>query len=111
MALELEGSTNNVVSRQGIPAHLWPALLPIVRKVFWWGQPEQWLGDGLRFAAQVMTYGDWDDVRTTVRLLGRDAFARVLSHPPPGVFDQKSWTFWHVYYGRPVPPMPVRILG
>jgi hypothetical protein len=85
-------------------------LLPVVKRVFWWGTPEEWLEAPLRFFAQVMTYGDFDDVRTTLVLLGKDAFAHVLDNPPPGVFDVKSWTFWHLYYQRAVPPMPVRKL-
>src|SRR6266403_1305976 len=83
-------------------------LLPIARKLFWWGSPEEWLEEPLRFLAQVMTYGDWDDVRHTLSVLGKDAFVQVLDQPPPGVFDLKSWTFWHLYHNRAVPPMPVR---
>ena len=87
-----------------------PALLSIARKVFWWGEAEEWLDDALRFVAQVMVYGDLEDVRTTLDLLGKQAFLDVLQRPPPGVFDQKSWTFWHLYYRQPVPPMPIRQL-
>ena len=91
------------------PAHR-SSLLSIAKRVFWWGKPEEWLEDSVRFAAQVMTYGEWEDVRTTLNLLGKNAFLDVLENPPPGVFDQKSWIFWHVYYHRAVPPLPVRRL-
>ena len=80
-------------------------------KVFWWGKPEEALEDQNRFVAQVMTWGDWGDVKTTLRVLGESAFEAVLDNPPPGVFDKKSWNYWHVYFGRtPVPALPQRQL-
>ena len=85
-------------------------LLTVARKVFWWGEPEQWLEDEVRFLAQVMTYGDWEAVRAAMKALGQAAFHRVLQNPPPGVFDKKSWTFWHEYLHLPVPPLPGRKL-
>jgi hypothetical protein len=51
-----------------IPPHLRNELLPVARKVFWWGEPNEWLDDVVRFAAQVMTYGDLEDICTTLRL-------------------------------------------
>jgi len=97
-------------SRDVVPSPFRPQLLSVAKRVFWWGQPEDWLEDPIRFVAQVMTYGDWDDVRTTLSVLGEKAFLRVLENPPPGVFDVKSWTFWHTYYYQAVPAMPVRKL-
>jgi hypothetical protein len=93
-----------------VPLTVRARLLPIAQRVFWWGKPEEWIEDTLRFVAQVMAYGDWEDVRTTLNLLGKEVFLDVLNNPPPGVFDQKSWTFWHLYYHQPVPPMPIRKL-
>ena len=85
-------------------------LLTVARKVFWWGEPEQWLEDEVRFLAQVMTYGDWEDVQAAMKAFGQAAFHRVLQNPPPGVFDKKSWTFWHEYFHLPIPPLPGRKL-
>ncbi len=79
-------------------------------RVFWWGKPEEWLEDQIRFAAQVMTFGDWDDTMQVLKLLGDPLFQRVLRDPPPGVFDIKSWTYWHCRYHMPVPPLPARKL-
>lgn len=98
------------LSTKGVPPHLRPALAPVAKRVFWWGDSEEWLDDGIRFIAQVMTFGDWDDVALTLRLLGDSAFQQVLQDPPPGVFDIKSWTFWHCHYNKPIPPLPVRRL-
>jgi hypothetical protein len=93
-----------------VPGHLREQLFPVARRVFWWGRPEEWLDDTIRFVAQVMTYGRWDDVRITLQLLGDEVFCQTLSNAPPGVFDIKSWTFWHHRYHREVPPLPRRKL-
>ena len=97
-------------TRQPVPESARELLLPVAQRVFWWGQAEQWLDDAGRFAAQVMTYGDWDDTSLTLRLLGDAVFQAVLKDPPPGVFDAKSWTYWHCHYGLDVPPLPARKL-
>jgi len=93
-----------------VPQHLRAQLLPLARKVFWWGTPEEWLDDTVRFTAQVMTFGDLNDLRITLELLGDSAFRAVLANPPPGVFDIKSWNFWHLRYQLEVPPLPTRKL-
>jgi len=94
-----------------LPVELISELVPVARKVFWYGTPEEALQDIGRFVAQVMTYGDWQDVRTTMRLLGSEQFEAVLDNPPPGVFDRKSWSYWHAHFGRsPAPDLPERRL-
>lgn len=103
------------MQRQGtdelFPEPLAPELLPIARKVFWWGDPGGWVADQRRFLAQVMTYGDWDTVQTTLRMVGRNAFRRVLEKAPAGVFDIRSWTYWHLVFAvTPVPSLPMREL-
>jgi hypothetical protein len=95
---------------KGAPDHLRSALAPIAKRVFWWGTPEEWLDDAIRFTAQVMTFGDLDDIALTMKFLGDSAFRQVLQNPPPGVFDIKSWAFWHHHYHLPVPPLPKRKL-
>ena len=95
---------------KGVPDHLRAALAPVAQRVFWWGNPEEWLDDAIRFTAQVMTFGDWDDIALTLKLLGDSVFQQVLQNPPAGVFDIKSWTFWHCRYNLVVPPLPTRQL-
>ena len=101
---------NACCSIRAVPPHVRQELIPVAKKVFWWGKPEEWLDDAVRFTAQVMTFGDWNDVRITLKLLGDALFRQVLSNPPPGVFDIKSWTFWHLHYQLEVPPLPTRKL-
>jgi hypothetical protein len=51
------------------------------------------------------------DFELAKRQWGLDAFRRVLATPPPGVFDPRSWNYWHVVFGiAPIPPLPVRKL-
>ncbi len=78
--------------------------------MFWWGNPDEWLDDATRFAAQVMAVGDWDDTTLLARMLGESLFQQVLADPPPGVFDAKSWTYWHARYHLDVPRLPARRL-
>jgi hypothetical protein len=99
-----------LVKQAGLSPAARAALLPVVPRVFWWGDPQVWLNDARRFAAQVMTCGDWDDAALTLELLGDSWFKLALQNPPPGVFDIKSWTYWHHRYHLKVPPLPVRKL-
>lgn len=96
--------------RVGVPDHARAQLLPIAKRVFWWGNPDEWLDDALRFAAQVMALGDWGDTTLTLKLLGDSVFRQVLNTPPAGVFDIKSCTYWHCHYHLAVPPLPIRKL-
>jgi len=104
---KLEGNTKRI----SVPEGAKPLLLPIAKRVFWWGNREEWLDDAIRFAAQVMTFGDWDDTVTLWRVLGDEFLKQVLHAPPPGVFDLKSWTYWHRHYQLAVPPLPERRIG
>ena len=88
-----------------------PELRGVAERLFWWKPPEEAVADPRRFAAQVMTLGNWNDVRTTRRALGDAALREALRTPPPGVFDERSWVYWHHVFGiAPVPPRPLRNL-
>jgi len=81
----------------------------LARKLIWWKTPEEALRWPERLLAQVMTLGTWDEIQTARVEWGEDAFRRVLANPPPGVFDRRSWNYWHVIFNlMPVPPLPVR---
>lgn len=84
-------------------------LLRLATRLIWWKPPAEAVQDIPRLVAQVMTLGTWDDVQTARGLLGNEAFRRVLDNPPPGVFDARSWAYWHAVFERePVPPLPKR---
>jgi hypothetical protein len=86
-------------------------LRPVAERLFWWLSPEKALEDMPRFIPQVMTFGTWDDIQKTLKLVGETAFRAVIENPPAGVFDEKSWHYWHVLFRiDPVPPLPRRKL-
>ena len=94
-----------------IPEAEGQALHRIADRLMWWQRPEVSLERPRRFIAQVMVLGNWDDVQTTRRAFGDDAFRKVLREAPPGIFDLRSWTYWHHVFGLlPVPPLPRRKL-
>jgi hypothetical protein len=84
----------------------------LVRRLLWWERPAEALRRPRRLIAQVMTLGTWEDVEFVRPLVGDEGFAAVLDDPPPGVFDPRSWSYWHARLGRePVPALPARAPG
>ncbi len=84
----------------------------VAKRMVWWKSPTEALSDQRRFLAQVMTYGTVEDLSTTLRHFPRTALREVLADPPAGVFDIRSWNYWHVVFGiSPVPELPVRRLA
>ena len=87
------------------------ALHELARRLVWWKDPDAALADQQRFLAQAMTDGSLIDLQYLRQVFGDDALRDVLANPPPGVFDRRSWAYWHVKFGlQPVPPMPLRRL-
>jgi len=82
----------------------------VARALFWWEPPEQALAEPQRFFAQVMTLGTWQEVQLVKSVFGSDAFRDALQHAPPGVFDGRSWAYWHAVFRLPEPALPVRSL-
>jgi hypothetical protein len=83
----------------------------VAARVFWWKSPAEALADPSRFLAQVMVYGTVEDLAAVRRHFPESAFREVLAAPPPGVFDPRSWAYWHVVLGLgPAPELPRRRL-
>jgi hypothetical protein len=88
-----------------------PRLRDLAAKLFWWKGPAEALADQRRFLAQAMTFADWDDMLVVVDTYGEEALRTALTDAPPGVFDRRSWSYWHARLGvKPVPPLPRRRL-
>jgi hypothetical protein len=88
-----------------------PTLHDLARRLVWWQDPGTTLADRRRFLAQAMTDGSWDEMELIRSTYGDDALRAVLADPPPGVFDRRSWTYWHVRFGiEPIPSLPARRL-
>lgn len=88
-----------------------PRLLGVAARLFWWKPPEEALADERRFLAQAMTFGSWEDITVVRETFPDTALRAVLADAPPGVFDRRSWAYWHARFGRaPAPPLPRRRL-
>lgn len=86
-----------------------PELLHVARRVVWFRNPEEELADPVHFLAYVMTYGTTEDLKALQGLVGKNEFDEVLEKAPPGIFDARSWAYWHLKCGRqPTPPLPTR---
>lgn len=129
-AANLQARVGDVVGTQGVMAHhrharrgdpcrgaamisatADPRLLEVAARLFWWKLPAEALADERRFLAQAMTFGSWDDVAVVSATFPDPALQAVLADAPPGVFDQRSWAYWHARFGLlPVPPLPRRRL-
>ena len=83
----------------------------MARKYVWWQPPEETVADRKLFLAQLMTLGTVEDVRWMLAAASADELRAVLRDPPVGIFNARSWSFWHLRLGfDTAPPLPVRRL-
>lgn len=84
----------------------------MAEKYIWWKTPGEAMRQPQRVIAQVMTIGDFDDMRQLVELLGEDTLQDALAHAEAGQFNGRSWAYWHCRLGLcgwdAVPPLPGR---
>ena len=81
----------------------------MARRYVWWQEPRLTLADPRLLIAQVMTLGTLDDVRWLIDRVPSDELRQVLREPPIGIFNERSWRFWHLHLDcRPIPPLPAR---
>ena len=86
-----------------------PQLEEIAKRVTWWKPAEESLKDTSIFLCRVMTFGLWSDAVYVLQTFGEDALRDALRNPPPGVFDEASWNYWHHRLGiHTIPALPVR---
>ena len=86
-----------------------PDLLAVAKRVVWFQPPEETLGDTTLFLNHVMTYGTVPDVLTVREHFDDQALRDALRDAYPGVFDARSWAYWHTVLGMtPVPELPIR---
>lgn len=85
--------------------------LPVARRVMWFEEPERALAQPVQFVAHVMMYGGVEDLKALRGIVGKNEYREVLEHAPSGLFDARSWAYWHLFCDRrPEPPLPVRLL-
>jgi hypothetical protein len=88
-----------------------PELLALAERTVWYKPPDEAIADQDNLVAHVLTYGDQEDVKMLRRYLDLNDIREALDRAPPGVFDNRSWSYWNAMVGRfPAPPMPQRVI-
>ena len=83
----------------------------MAQNFIWWKNPEEGAQNLIDLICRVMTLGTWEDVQELQEAVGEQKFRQALSHAPPGIFDERSWNYWHYRFGiLPIPPLPKRSL-
>jgi len=86
-------------------------LAAIARRVCWWEPAASTLQDTPVFLCRIMALGTWEDTCIALEHYGRNAFREALQNAPPGLFDPRSWHYWHHRLELlPVPSLPERAI-
>ena len=86
-------------------------LLRVARRMVWFKPVGEALSDSALFLSYAMTYGTVDDLRVVRRHYTDDQLRQALRSSLPGVFDARSWAYWHAVLDiHPMPDLPVRRL-
>lgn len=89
-----------------------PAAETMAAKYVWWKEPTEALQNKHHFLAQLMTLGTLEDVQWMVRSYREEELKEALEMAPPGIFNGRSWNFWHLRLGiAEVPELPARNLA
>ena len=90
---------------------LTPELAQVAKRVIWFEHPEKAISDPIRFVAYAMTYGSHADISIIRQYASDEDIHEALDKAPPGIFDERSWAYWNLKFGRyPTPPLPTRKL-
>jgi hypothetical protein len=86
-------------------------LAAIARRVCWWEPAASTVENTSLFLCRIMALGTWDDICIAFEHYGRNAFREALQNAPPGLFDPRSWHYWHHRLELlPVPSLPERAI-
>jgi hypothetical protein len=89
---------------------LTPEIEAVARRVIWFEEPPTAIANTSRFLAYAMTYGTHRDVAEIRKQLSDDELRAALAAAPPGIFDPRSWAYWHLMLDQyPPPPLPERV--
>lgn len=87
------------------------ALLALARRVIWFKEPEDALRHIDQLVAYTLTLGTAEDVGVLRSEIGDERLRASLRRAPAGVFDPRSWTYWHLMLDLPPDtPLPRRSL-
>jgi hypothetical protein len=88
-----------------------PELRRIATRVVWWDTPEHVVARLDDFLCRVMTLGSFEDVNVIEARYGADRLRTAIARAPAGVFDVRSWHYWHHRLGLgQAGPLPERRL-
>lgn len=89
-----------------------PELLRVAERVVWFQSPAETLRNPVLFLNHAMIWGMLEDLRVVRAHFTDDDLRDALRNAHPGVFDARSWSYWHLMLDLgPAPPLPVRCLG
>lgn len=89
-----------------------PELLAVARRMVWFKPPAATLADDTLFLNYLMIYGTVEDLAVARQHYDDDDFRAALRHALPGIFDPRSWAYWHARLEMgPTPPRPSRQFG
>ncbi len=89
-----------------------PELLRAARRIIWFMEPEQALENTVQLLAYAMKHSMDEDMALLLEHVGMDGLRQALESAPPGIIDERSWSYWNARIGRyPAPPMPQRTFG
>ena len=89
-----------------------PELLAVARRMVWFKPPTATLANDIFFLNYLMVYGTAEDLTVVRQRYDDDDFRRALRDALPGIFDARSWAYWHAHLGLgPAPARPVREFG
>lgn len=90
---------------------LTPELAEVARRCVWFKSPKEAIRQPTHLVAHILTYGLHEDVKVLRHQLSDDDLRAALAKAPPGVFDARSWVYWHLVLGEETaPPLPRRTL-
>lgn len=102
-------TSSDVTSGPATPQPHSPELLAVARRMVWFKPPAATLADDVFFLNYLMVYGTVEDLMVARQRYDDDDFRQALRAALPGIFDARSWAYWHVRLGLgAAPSRPVR---
>jgi hypothetical protein len=80
----------------------------LARRYVWWQPASRTLSEPATLLCQILRMGTAEDYLAARSIWGEAAFRDALRGALPGALDDRSWYFWHRYYGMAIPPPPRR---
>ena len=82
---------------------------PPITALLWWMTTEEAWAKPRRLLQQIMAIGLPAHVAEAHQRWSRDEFRAALRTAPAGIFDPRSWAYWHTVLDMlPAPPLPKR---